>query len=510
MHQKENLQLEQFNSIAIIGGGISGLATGCYLQMNGYSTSLFEKNSVCGGVAYAWKRGHYLFDGATNWLAGSGSASTMHQLLKELFDFSKLEIIDPEIFISVEYQNSTLNVYCDAEKLRQEMLQIAPEDFKTITKFTNAIKTAGTISLPFKKAPELYNLWDYCTFLFSQFSFIRFFLKWKSVTINHLAEEFTNSTLRNLFVRIFPRHEHFSVMSVILTLGWMNIKSGGYPIGGSNKLTKQLLEKYIELGGKVHFNSEVESIKVKEQKAVGITIKNGEMFTADTIVVASDLEHAVTKLLADQKHINKSKYNYNSYPVFPSLFQVSLGVRRTFDDVPHKINMPLNEEINLGEGGIFSEMMVRICNFDETLSQSGTTSIIVHIRTPEYKFWCDLRNSDYNKYRDEKKRVAEIVLSTLESRFGTIRAVLEELDIATPATFIRYSNIFKGSYQGWAPTPSFIGKTLPKKIDQIKNLFITGQWVWAAGGIPGVIRIARHTAQIICQSNKRKFIVREN
>jgi phytoene dehydrogenase-like protein len=299
-------------------------------------------------------------------------------------------------------------------------------------------------------------------------------------------------------------------MSVILTLGWMNIKSGGYPIGGSNKLTKQLLEKYIELGGKVHFNSEVESIKVKEQKAVGITIKNGEMFTADTIVVASDLEHAVTKLLADQKHINKSKYNYNSYPVFPSLFQVSLGVRRTFDDVPHKINMPLNEEINLGEGGIFSEMMVRICNFDETLSQSGTTSIIVHIRTPEYKFWCDLRNSDYNKYRDEKKRVAEIVLSTLESRFGTIRAVLEELDIATPATFIRYSNIFKGSYQGWAPTPSFIGKTLPKKIDQIKNLFITGQWVWAAGGIPGVIRIARHTAQIICQSNKRKFIVREN
>jgi phytoene dehydrogenase-like protein len=478
--------------------------------MNGYSTSLFEKNSVCGGVAYAWKRGDYLFDGATNWLAGSGPASTMHQLLRELFDFSKLEIIDPEIFISVEYQNSTLNVYCAAEKLRQEMLRIAPEDIKTIIKFTDAIKTAGTISLPFNKAPELFNLWDYCTFLFSQIAFIRFFLKWKKRTIKQFSEEFTNLTLRNLFIRIFPHHEHFSVMSVILTLGWMNIKSGGYPIGGSNKLMEQLFNKYISLGGNLNLNSEVESIVVKNQKAVGIKIKNGNMLTADTIIVASDLEHTITKLLPDQKSITKSKNNYNNYPVFPSLFQVSLGVRRTFDGVSHKINMPLNEVINLGEGGIFSEMMVRICSFDPTLSPSGTTSIIVHIRTPEYKFWCDLRSHNYNKYRDEKKRIAEIIISTLESRFGTIRTVLEELDIATPATFIRYTNIFKGSYQGWAPTPSLIGKTLPKRVDSITNLFITGQWAWAAGGIPGVIRMARHTAQIICHSDKRKFIVREN
>jgi phytoene dehydrogenase-like protein len=478
--------------------------------MNGYQTSLYEKNSVCGGVAYAWKRGRYLFDGATNWLAGSGPSSTMHYLLKELIDFSKLKIIDPDIFISVEYNNTQLHVYCDAEQLKNEMLRVAPEDVEVISKFTNAIKKAGTISLPYQKAPELFNLWDYCTFFITQFSFIRFFMQWKRVTIRNLSKEFKNSNLRELFLRIFPRHEHFSVLSVILTLGWMNIKSGGYPVGGSNKLTDLLTQKYQELGGKLFLRSEVDSIIIENNHSKGIKLKNGTTIPATKVVVASDLHHTITKLLLKQKYVQKSANKLDDYPVFPSLFQVSLGVKSTFDGVPHKITMPLNTAINLGMGGIFSEMMVRICNFDPTFSPSGTTAIIVHIRTPEYRFWCDLREKNYQKYTEEKKRVAEQVIDSLDKRFGMIREAIEEIDIATPATFIRYTNNFKGSYQSWAPTPSFIGKTLPKTIYQVKNLFITGQWVWAAGGIPGVIRIARHTAQIICHSDKKKFMVREN
>jgi phytoene dehydrogenase-like protein len=478
--------------------------------MNGYQTSLYEKNSVCGGVAYAWKRGRYLFDGATNWLAGSSPSSTMHYLLKELIDFSKFEIIDPDIFISVEYNNTHLHVYCDAERLKEEMLRVAPEDVGVISKFTNAIKKAGTISLPYQKAPELFNLWDYCTFLITQFSFIRFFMQWKRVTIRNLSKEFKNSNLRELFLRIFPRHEHFSVLSVILTLGWMNIKSGGYPIGGSNKLTDLLIEKYKKLGGKLLLRSEVDSITVENNHSTGIKLKNGTTIPAAKVVVASDLHETLTKLLPAQKCVRKVLERLDEYPVFPSLFQVSLGVKRTFDGVPHKITMPLSSAINFGEGGLFSEMMVRICNFDPTFSPSGTTAIIVHIRTPEYRFWYDLREKNYQKYTEEKNRVAEQVIDSLDNRFGMIREAIEEIDIATPATFIRYTCIFKGSYQSWAPTPSFIGKTLPKTIDPVKNLFITGQWVWAAGGIPGVIRIARHTAQIICHSDKKKFMVRKN
>ena len=50
-------------SVAIIGGGISGLAAGCYAQMNGYDTQLFEMHDKPGGLCTAWDRKGYTIDG---------------------------------------------------------------------------------------------------------------------------------------------------------------------------------------------------------------------------------------------------------------------------------------------------------------------------------------------------------------------------------------------------------------------------------------------------------------
>ena len=40
-------------SIIIIGAGLAGLATGCYAQMNGYQTRIFEQHTRPGGVCTA-------------------------------------------------------------------------------------------------------------------------------------------------------------------------------------------------------------------------------------------------------------------------------------------------------------------------------------------------------------------------------------------------------------------------------------------------------------------------
>jgi len=37
-------------SIIIIGGGIAGLAAGCYAQMNGYRSQIFELHYVPAGL----------------------------------------------------------------------------------------------------------------------------------------------------------------------------------------------------------------------------------------------------------------------------------------------------------------------------------------------------------------------------------------------------------------------------------------------------------------------------
>jgi phytoene dehydrogenase-like protein len=49
-------------SLIIIGAGLAGLATGCYGQMNGYATKIFEMQEKPGGVCVSWKRKGYIFD----------------------------------------------------------------------------------------------------------------------------------------------------------------------------------------------------------------------------------------------------------------------------------------------------------------------------------------------------------------------------------------------------------------------------------------------------------------
>jgi phytoene dehydrogenase-like protein len=41
-------------SIIIIGGGLTGLALGCYGRMNGYKTTIFEMHKIAGGVCTGW------------------------------------------------------------------------------------------------------------------------------------------------------------------------------------------------------------------------------------------------------------------------------------------------------------------------------------------------------------------------------------------------------------------------------------------------------------------------
>jgi phytoene dehydrogenase-like protein len=40
------------NKPIIIGGGIAGLATGCYARMNGYDIKIFEMHNLPGGCAH--------------------------------------------------------------------------------------------------------------------------------------------------------------------------------------------------------------------------------------------------------------------------------------------------------------------------------------------------------------------------------------------------------------------------------------------------------------------------
>ncbi len=71
-------------SIIIAGAGIAGLSAGCYGQMNGFRTQIFERHDKPGGLCTSWKRQGYTVDGCLNWLVGSRPGDNFHRSWEEL------------------------------------------------------------------------------------------------------------------------------------------------------------------------------------------------------------------------------------------------------------------------------------------------------------------------------------------------------------------------------------------------------------------------------------------
>ena len=123
-----------------------------------------------------------------------------------------------------------------------------------------------------------------------------------------------------------------------------------------------------------------------------------------------------------------------------------------------------------------------------------------------YEYWMNLKKNDVVRYRTEKKRIVRETIATLEQRFPGLTAQIERSDIATPATFVRYTGNWQGSYEGWLPTPNILGRRIPYTLPRLKNFYMAGHWVVAGGGLPSAALAGRYVAQMVCAQERKKFV----
>ena len=148
-------------SIIIIGAGISGLTAGCYAQMNGYITQIFEMDTKPGGLCTAWKRKGYTIDGCLHWLVGTSPESSYYHLWQEIGALQGKRIIYMDQFCRIEASGGkALTLYTDIDRFENHMKEIAPEDSAFIAELTGAIRRFAEMEMPADKAFELYGRMD--------------------------------------------------------------------------------------------------------------------------------------------------------------------------------------------------------------------------------------------------------------------------------------------------------------------------------------------------------------
>ena len=129
---------------------------------------------------------------------------------------------------------------------------------------------------------------------------------------------------------------------------------------------------------------------------------------------------------------------------------------------------------------------------------------------PNLEPWQRLRDTDRAAYRTAKQAVADEVIAVVERAYPGIREHVEVVDVATPATYVRYTGNWRASFEGWLLSP---GNTrvagmggLPRRLPGLANFVMAGQWVLPGGGLPSGVMTGRWAAQTICADDRREFV----
>ncbi len=492
-------------SIAIIGAGIAGLSAGCYGQMNGYSTQIFEMHDKPGGLCTSWQHQQYTIDLCIHWLVGSAPGSGFYHIWQELGALPGQEIINLDQFYRAESADGkVIDIYSDIDRLEQHLLEAAPEDAVVIKETTRTMRHFTKFDMSPGKAPELSNFLDGMKMMSRMLPFFGEFRKWGRMTMAEFAGRFQNPLLRDAWGHFMP--PEISAMALPITMAGFHKKTQGYPIGGSLMFARAIEKRYLYLGGTVHYKSPVSRIVVENDRAVGIELADGSEHRADYVISAADGHATIFEMLGG-KYVNDTiRGYYQEMPIFEPLVFIGLGVKRSFADFPRMATgllLQLEKPVTVG-GEEQNWVLVRIHNFDPTLAPEGRTAITVMFPS-HYPYWESL-SKDIKAYQAEKEGLAEMVIGVLDRRFPGLASQVEMTDVATPVTFKQYTGNWQGSFEGWLPTPKTAMLRMSKTLPGLDSFYMVGQWIQPGGGLPTGAITGRHVAQIICRRDKRPFV----
>jgi phytoene dehydrogenase-like protein len=504
----ETLKRRGGRSMIVIGAGIAGLSAGCYAQMNGYRSRVFEMHTQPGGLCTAWQRKGYTIDYCIHWLSGSKPGGSMYRLWEEIGLAQGLELVDLDEFYRYEAADGrTVILYRDLDRTEKYLCELSPADEPLLREFFGAArKLVGKDMMADVPPRQAMGPLTGLSLLPRMLPYLRPFRKWGRLTLDEVAGRFHDPLLAAAFRAAWPPQSAAIVM--IITFAWLHEGSAAYPIGGSLPLARSVERRYVGLGGEVKYGARVDEILVEGGRAVGVRLADGSEERADVVLSAADGHATIYGMLGGRYvgEVHRDLYERDVLPLFSSLLFVGVGVARSFAGEPQVmtgIDVPLIEPLAIGER-TYERLHARIHNFDPTLAPEGKTAITCAFEADE-PYWAALRAADPGAYAAEKQRVTDTVVRTLDRRYPGLAAQVEMTDVSTPATLVRYTGNWQGSFEGWLPTPEWLFKQVPRTLPGLDGFWMVGQWVAPGGGLPSGPMSARQVQQLICKRDGVKF-----
>ena len=343
-------------SVVIIGGGIAGLAAGCYARMNGFETTILEMHSLPGGLCTAWQRGAYTFDGCIHYLLGSGTGQPFNRVWQELGALQGRTIINHDEFMRVRgSEGQTLIIYTDPDRLEKHMMDQWPADAARISSLAEGIRQFAHFDMSslFERPRSTLGLAGWAQLGMGLLAYVPPLMQWAYRSAADFAGGFKDPFLRRAVAEMFAWPD-IPMLAGLSLLAYMSTGNAGFPAGASLEFAQSIERRYRDLGGMIEYSAEVARILVEEDasgrsRAVGVRLYDDREYRGDYVISAADGRGTVFDML-DGRFVNAGlKRLYDGHMPVHSQFQVSLGVNRDMSAEPHWVTYLLDRPVQIAE-----------------------------------------------------------------------------------------------------------------------------------------------------------------
>jgi len=449
--------------IVVIGAGLGGLCAAFEVSRWGKRVLLLEQHNLPGGFATSFVRGRFEFEPSLHEMPNVPSIEEASGVIRYLIDDAGLDIefagIPDAYRVILTEKGVDVRMPFGVEACVDRVEREVPGSRDGVEAYMSLCRDIqdafGYLSAHEKDL-------DYRKLVVEYGNFIR--------TGAYTAEEVADSLslpkeARDIlyaywcYLGVPMDRMSFSIWAALLN----SYISGGavIPKLRSHEISSAFLKKIMDNGVDVHFNTRVQRVMVSGGRVTGIVTSSGKEYNCRSLIanvsptiMFGSLVHPASQIPDEaRKNIASRKHGFSLVVVYLGLDKgpEELGLTDySYFIAPHMDTDRLYSKItNLECDGIMqASVCLNIANPE--CSPPGTT-ILALTAGFRAEAWADIHPGEYFR---TKNAAAEKLITQFEKATGTrIREHIEEIEVATPQTFARYTGAYNGIVYGYEPEP---------------------------------------------------------